>query len=1159
MAQVSLPVLTFLLCTAAAAALVRHKREWIPPPKALHENRDYKGEIVAKIFSDFADGTGNIRYSLEGPGATQYPFNVFVVNPQTGDIQVMRELDREMFSEYNMTGVAQYNDGNLAEQKIPLRFKVLDENDNPPVFGIIQPGAVDELSPPGTPIMKISATDADEGLNAKIAYSIVSQSPADNMFYITPAGELCVKRADLDREKSGQYVVVVKGQDMDGAPSGNVGSGTVTIKIGDVNDNPPTLAKAQYEASIGENVEGVEVMRLKAEDLDLVNTPNWEADFEIVNGNEAGYFSIKTDPKTNEGILMLDKPLNYEDIQSLDLALAVKNKAPFVGGAGSSNVGIGIGGGGSGGGGSGGGGGGGGGGGATGSSGSSGSSGGGFNVYPLKINVKNEPEGPSFDPKVKAIPISEGTIASLGTVIAKYQAIDQDTGKPAERVRYIRGNDPGNWLIIDPETAEIKLNKLPDRESPLLVNGTYYAEVLCVSEDTPGKTATGTVAIQVEDFNDQCPTLTSSVQSLCLSDNAILVNADDRDAFPNGPPLTFTIVPENTQGKWHVEHLNDTAVILRTEEETLFPGEYEVEFIVTDQQGESCPEPQRVKVQVCTCEDGVKCGPIGGNGKLEKSSTFGPAGIGLLFLGLLLLLLLLLLALFCQCGKGNLLGGFTDMPYDNKSHLINYRTEGQGENTQVPLMNMQTDADFVDVGMATKTSAMGQMGTMDLQHRSLVSMDEMNGGMGYGAGQMEGTWRGMSQMGMNQMGMNQMGMNQMGGSGFQSEYRERETGMFDGMSLPLHYLGQYYNQKVQSSDDQAGKDSFLVYDYEGQGSCAGSVGACSSLAPDNDLQFLDDLDPKFKTLAEICGGKTRAEVRAPAPPSTSISSHTAVSSVMAQGPLLNPVPTPLPVPKAEVISSSDVRESSDNSQTVTVREVIREAPRGPAPQGQMVLLQQQQPQPQLYYTTAPVLQPMHYMVQPSVQNTVMLREAPGPNMQSVMLVNAPPSGPNQGLVMQGQTMMPGQVMMQGQVVRQPQVPGMVLVENTQGSGASHSGSQTMLLLEGKGPSGSKQVQSQVQPGLSGSQTLLVMGSSSTAQQQPGGLISALSGSQRVLVMAPNTAQGQEPGAKSSLSGGLSGSQRALNKSSTSSTKNMTGNSAPSGSRRVLVQEKVLRQ
>lgn len=48
-------------------------------------------------------------------------------------------------------------------------------------------------------------------------------------------------------------------------------------------------------------------MRFKATDLDLEGTDNWVTMCSIVSGNEAGYFSIKTDPKTNEAILMLDK------------------------------------------------------------------------------------------------------------------------------------------------------------------------------------------------------------------------------------------------------------------------------------------------------------------------------------------------------------------------------------------------------------------------------------------------------------------------------------------------------------------------------------------------------------------------------------------------------------------------------------------------------------------------------------------------------------------------------------------------------------------------------------------------------------------------------------------------------------------------------------
>lgn len=78
--------------------------------------------------------------------------------------------------------------------------------------------------------------------------------------------------------------------------------------------------------------------------------------------------------------------------------------------------------------------------------------------------------------------------------------------------------------------------------------------------DLPSKTATGTIAIQVEDFNDHCPTLASKVKTLCTEKDAVLVTAVDEDAPPNGSPFTFNVVPEGTKGKWTVEYFNGMCV-----------------------------------------------------------------------------------------------------------------------------------------------------------------------------------------------------------------------------------------------------------------------------------------------------------------------------------------------------------------------------------------------------------------------------------------------------------------------------------------------------------------------------------------------------------------------------------------------------------------------
>lgn len=372
------------------------------------------------------------------------------------------------------------------------------------------------------------------------------------------------------------------------------------------------------------------------------------------------------------------------------------------------------------------------------------------------------------------------------------------------------------------------------------------------------------------------------------------------------------------------------------------------------------------------------------------------------------------------------------------------------------------------------------------------------------------------------------------------------------MALPDHFLSEYYTQKASSQNENLGvKDSLLVYDFEGQGSSAGSVGCCSLQESDDSLQFLDDLGPKFKTLAEVCGGKkipTEVKQVLTPLPSTSINTQTSVSNLMTAQQLPPPPKLQPTVPRTE---QTVVREASESSHmvkesTATLREGMTTVKQGMANQGQMLLLQQQQP---VYYTTTPVLQPMHYVVQPQVQNTMLLAEAPANNMQGMVLVNGTQTGPVQGMVVHGQT-----VMSSGQA----QGPGMVLVERSgvQGGGANliHagnlSGSQTMMVMEGKVPAGSMQV-------LTGSQTRLVQGGT----LQPG----MLSGSQRTMVVGGPTSSGgqlvQEAGAVSQKST-VFGSQRVLysqNSTSSGSQSGVVDSSATTVSttptyRKVVVQE-----
>lgn len=145
----------------------------------------------------------------------------------------------------------------------------------------------------------------------------------------------------------------------------------------------------------------------------------------------------------------------------------------------------------------------------------------------------------------------------------------------------------------------------------------------------------------------------------------------------------------------------------------------------------------------------------------------------------------------------------------------------------------------------------------------------------------------------------------------------------------------------------------LVYDFEGRGSPTGSVGCCSLLENDNDLSFLNDLGPKFKTLAEICRGSAlvtesidaRVSIPPPRPVSPvrpSTSSHTYVHT---QGETIRDHITS----GSTMIQEETITERSHGLATVQDKIMVP---------SQTVLVQQ----PTMYYTAQPM-----YVVEPKPQ------------------------------------------------------------------------------------------------------------------------------------------------------------------------------------------------
>lgn len=100
----------------------------------------------------------------------------------TGELY-SKPLDREVTASYTL--LIQGRDGGSTPRSATctLTVTVLDENDNNPVFSQeFYSQHIRESVLPNTSIMRVSATDADTGVNAAVTYSISNE--AEGLFKI---------------------------------------------------------------------------------------------------------------------------------------------------------------------------------------------------------------------------------------------------------------------------------------------------------------------------------------------------------------------------------------------------------------------------------------------------------------------------------------------------------------------------------------------------------------------------------------------------------------------------------------------------------------------------------------------------------------------------------------------------------------------------------------------------------------------------------------------------------------------------------------------------------------------------------------------------------------------------------------------------------------
>ncbi|XP_057402717.1 protocadherin Fat 4 isoform X2 [Balaenoptera acutorostrata] len=159
----------------------------------------------------------------------------FSINPQTGQITVTAELDRETLPIYNLTVLAVDSGTPSATGSASLLVTLEDINDNGPMLTISE-GEVMENKRPGTLVMTLQSTDPDLPPNqGPFTYYLLSTGPATSYFSLNTAGVLSTTR-EIDREQIADFYLSVVTRDS-GVPQMS-STGTVHITVIDQNDNP---------------------------------------------------------------------------------------------------------------------------------------------------------------------------------------------------------------------------------------------------------------------------------------------------------------------------------------------------------------------------------------------------------------------------------------------------------------------------------------------------------------------------------------------------------------------------------------------------------------------------------------------------------------------------------------------------------------------------------------------------------------------------------------------------------------------------------------------------------------------------------------------------------------------------------------------------------
>ncbi|XP_067889067.1 protocadherin-16-like [Heterodontus francisci] len=410
-----------------------------PPVLNVMEDQPV-GTIVSYVVAQDADlgENGRVSYRIKsGLGGSK-----FLLNPNTGALSIVKRLDCEEQSWFNLT-VEASDHGTFQHSAIQLlHIQVIDVNDDVPRFDeTAYEASVMENQSAGMLVIQLHATDRDQGSNGRLRYGGV----VENSFSIDPVTGVIRTSHVLDREEQDHHVITVYTKDGGSPP--NFATVTVSITVKDENDNRPMFEKDVYELQVPENQEHVSLFMAKATDKD--SGENGRVEYEIIEGDPNGHFRIDR----NTGVLSTNSGLDRESISLYALTILARDQGiPQH----SSSVSV--------------------------------------SVTVLDINDNS----PTFKESFYTIDIPEDS--AVGSVVLEVSAADGDEGSNGDVLYYLSRESVGMFHID--EMGKISTVMSLDREK----QSTYTFLVRAVdSAPSDPRSSSIQVEVNVKDINDNSP------------------------------------------------------------------------------------------------------------------------------------------------------------------------------------------------------------------------------------------------------------------------------------------------------------------------------------------------------------------------------------------------------------------------------------------------------------------------------------------------------------------------------------------------------------------------------------------------------------------------------------------------------------------------------